>query len=393
MQITIPTTTERFGAVKLNNTQRVFEIDSGRASISENGCRVIRRISNDELWDIQESSAIIIPIKNEKIKLFSGVITGIPHNCQIIVVSNSKRSPTNRFMMELDEIRQFAKFTDRDVIVVHQKDETIAHAFSKAGYTDILDETNLVRDGKAEGMVVGIALAKLLGKKYVGFVDADNYIPGAIWEYVKDFSAGFLLSDSPYVMVRLSWRSKPKLSEHGTYFKRSGRVSERSNYYMNLLISKCIGFDTNILRTACAGEHAMSLDLAELISFASGFAVETHELLSIFESFGGIMPTTSEDAIKKGIDIFQIETANPHLHEERGDLHIKEMLSDSLSSIYHSVLCDEKIKEKIHKELVKWKIIRHNQVPSSPVLIAPLSSMNFEQFKNNVDMDVLWVKR
>ena len=50
--------------------------------------------------------------------------------------------------------------------MVHQKDPGLAKAFADAGYSEILDETGIVRSGKAEGMIVGTLLAKWMGKKY-----------------------------------------------------------------------------------------------------------------------------------------------------------------------------------------------------------------------------------
>ncbi|WP_410965849.1 mannosyl-3-phosphoglycerate synthase, partial [Salmonella sp. SAL4438] len=84
----------------------------------------------------------------------------------------------------------------------------------------------IVRNGKAEGMITGMLLAKMAGKDYVGFIDADNYVPGAVNEYVKIFASGLAMSNSPYTMVRISWIYKPKVSESGLYFSKWGRVSE-----------------------------------------------------------------------------------------------------------------------------------------------------------------------
>ncbi|GAH55756.1 unnamed protein product, partial [marine sediment metagenome] len=37
-------------------------------------------------------------------------------------------------------------------------------------------------------------------------------------------------------------------------------------------------------------------------------------------------PTKNLKAMEQGIDIFQIETRNPHLHEEKGDEHMEKTL-------------------------------------------------------------------
>jgi len=243
----------------------------------------------------------------------------------------------------------------------------------------MLDEKGAVRDGKSEGMVIGILLAMLHKKEYVAFIDSDNYIPGAVWEYAKIYAAGFSLAESPYAMVRVLWHYKPKISR-GMYFRKWGRVSEITNKYMNALISDKTGFETEIIKTANAGEHAMSIKLAEILPYASGFAVEPQELISIFEGFSGTLPTANQAAAKQGIEIFQIETRNPHLHEEKGMQHLEGMLLPGLGAIYHSPLCEEETKQMILGELLQWNAIKPEEVPPKPHLSAPPKKINLQKF-------------
>ena len=53
--------------------------------------------------------------------------------------------------------------------------------------------------------------------------------PGAVNEYVKIFASGIAMSQTPYVMTRITWIYKPKISETGLYFSKWGRVSEITN--------------------------------------------------------------------------------------------------------------------------------------------------------------------
>ena len=133
------------------------------------------------------------------------------------------------------------------------------------GFDSILSKDGSVRNGKAEAMYIGIMLAKKLGMEYIGFIDADNYLPGAVHEYVETYSAGFLLAESKYSMVRVSWVYKPKIVADRLFFALSGRVSEVSNACLNRLIESYTGFGTEIVKTANSGEHAMSMQLAELL--------------------------------------------------------------------------------------------------------------------------------
>jgi mannosyl-3-phosphoglycerate synthase len=382
MRIDVQRYTERFGSVRLNDVQRVLELDSGRVSANDSGIDIAMiNISDDVSRDIEEKMAIAIMVKDEKLKLFEGVVSGVPHDCLIIVVSNSKRKRVDRFRMERDALFQFSRFTRRKAMIIHQKDPVLAQALGDAGYGSLLDEDGLLRSGKCEGMIAAMLLAKLAKKDYIGFVDADNYFPGAIWEYAKVYAAGFSIATSPYAMVRILWRYKPKMSE-GMHFRKYGRVSEISNKYMNNVISTATGFETDIIKTSNAGEHAMSLRLAEILPYAAGYAVEPQELLSIFEGFGGVMPIAQPTAAKHGVEILQIETRNPHLHEEKGSRHIyQEMLLPSLSAIYHSPLCFDTTRESIAKEMVGMGVIKEGEEPPRPRLYEAPHSIDFRKFR------------
>ena len=386
MRIESPRYTERFGSVRINYVQEVLELDSGRAKeLPPHEKIAVQKIEEETIKDYEEKMAIVIPIKDEKLKLFEGVFSGVPHECLIIVVSNSERKSVDRFKMEQDTLRQFCHFTRRQALIVHQKDPDIANALAEAGYTDILDASGLVRDGKAEGMVIGMLLAMIIKKAYVGFVDADNYFPGSVWEYVRCFASGFSMARSPYAMVRILWRYKPKLSA-GLYFKKWGRVSEVTNKCMNSLISAKTGFETEIIKTGNAGEHAMSLKLAEILPYASGYAVEPQELVSIFEGFGGVLPITNPTAAKHGIEIFQIETRNPHLHEEKGGDHLAGMLLSGLGTIYHSPLCEAETKQTIIDELLQQNALKPDEEPPTPHVSSPLKKINLPKFTKAIEV-------
>ncbi|MFQ5826528.1 MAG: mannosyl-3-phosphoglycerate synthase, partial [Dehalococcoidia bacterium] len=360
--------------------QKVLELDSGRARelpLHEN--IAVMKIEEDTLKSIEEKMVVVIPVKDEKLKLFEGVISGVPHECLIIVVSNSGRRRVDRFRMERDTLNQFCHFTRRQALIVHQKDPILAQALRAGGYTGVLGDDGLVRNGKAEGMLLAVVLAMMLKKEYIGFIDADNYFPGAVWEYVRCYAAGFSMARSPYAMVRILWRYKPKASA-GMYFRKWGRVSEITNKCMNSLISAKTGFDTEIIATGNAGEHAMSLKLAEILPYASGYAVEPQELVSIFEGFGGVLPFTHQGGAKRGVEIFQIETRNPHLHEDRGTEHLQGMLVPGLGAIYHSPLSETETRQAVVGELVQQKAVEPDAEPPKPRTYTPPRTLNLKKF-------------
>ena len=386
MKLDLPRYTERFGATSLHGVQRVYELDSGfdegkPASESVAASESIVNIGNDQIVEIEKRMAIVIPIKGERLRLLEGVLSGIPHDCLTIIVSNSPRQPVDRYKLEKEALQQFNRFVGRNAFILHQRDPALSEVLADVGYTSILGSDGIVRSGKAEGMVIGMLLAKMAGKEYVGFIDADNYVPGAVNEYVKIFASGIAISQTPYTMTRVSWIYKPKISESGLYFSKWGRVSELTNQHLNSLVSYYTGFESEVMRTGNSGEHCMSLKLAELMTFSTGYAIEAYEIVNVLEEFGGIIPTIHQDAMDKGIEIMQVETRNPHFHEDRGEDHLKEMVVASLSSIYHSKICPPKLREKILETLRSRNMLEEaEQEPAAPVKIEPFKDVDVRKF-------------
>jgi len=365
------TRTEIFGLVKIHGLQRVLKLES--KGVKSNA---LQGINKEQIEDILDNFAIVIPIKDEKLNLLDGVLKAIPDNCQIIVVSNSSRDNADTFKMERGLIKNFYTLTGHPVIIIHQKDPGAGLAFKEAGYDSILDSKGFVRDGKGEGMILGILISKWLGKKYVGFIDSDNYIPGAVNEYIKDYAAGFYMSESPYSMIRLHWRHKPKIVKSRLYFRKWGRVSEITNRYLNMLLATLTGFETDLIKTGNAGEHAMTMELAEVMAHSTGYSVEPYQLIYLMEEFGK-GDTQHVEVANKWIEIFQIETLNPHLHEEKGEKHISGMLVDSLSTVYHSSLANDYIKSEIIRELESKGI---EKVLEKNIIMPPIKDVNVKKF-------------
>jgi len=377
---------EHFGAVRIHPVRRVLELDSGTRIPSQikEGVEP-QKIERDVITGIQQKLAIVLPIKDEDVKIFEGVLSGIPHDCLMIVTSNSQRGEIDNLKKEQEILEQFCLATNRSALIVHQKDPQLGETLADCGYNQVLDGKGLVRSGKAEGMLIGILLAMVLGKEYVGFIDTDNYIPGAVWEYAQHYAIGFSLSNSPYVMTRLLWRYKPKIAGE-LRFRKWGRVSEIANRYINNFISAKGKFETDVIKTANAGEHAMSLRLAKKLTYATGYGVETQELMSIFAQFSGLTPIVDKAVREKGVDIIQTETINPHIHEEKGEEHlVKDMLVPSLSVIYHNPLCEEATRQLITKHLVELECIPEGGEIPQLGMLPPPENVDADKFANLVD--------
>ena len=302
-------------------------------------------------------------------------MVGIPNDCMTIVVSNSDREPVDRFRMEANAVNRYAQVSKKDMMVVHQKDEALADAFRSGGYTHLLDDsTGLIRDGKAEGMLAAKMLAKLCGKKYIGFVDSDNYFPGAVYEYVRLYAAGIAMSQSDYAMIRIAWHSKPKIRNSELYFAKWGRSSVVTNRILNCLISEYTGADTEVIKTGNAGEHAMTMDLAMLLDYSRGYSIEPQHYMSLLEKFGGILESPFPHVMNKDIEVFQLESRNPHMHDSKGDDHIQSMVEQALQVIYHSFVCPDSVKKEIETEM------RGKQI-EKPTYYPALASVDLNAFR------------
>lgn len=262
MRIEIPREVERFGPIMFHDVQKVYELDAGLKFAKNEGKEnsTIVRLSHESINAIEQEMVIVVPVMEERIKLIEGVLCGIPNDCLTIVISNSPREPIDRFYIEKDAIEHAARFMNKNILVFHQKDPLLAKACAASGYKYILDKQGNVMDGKAEGMILGTIIAYLTGRKYIGFIDSDNFFPGAVLEYVKEYCAGFFLAKSRYSMVRISWHSKPKIVQSNLFFAKRGRASEHTNRMLNSLISTYTGYGTEIIKTGNAGEHAMSME-------------------------------------------------------------------------------------------------------------------------------------
>jgi mannosyl-3-phosphoglycerate synthase len=381
MRIEMPARAERFGANLFYNVQKIYELDGGYQLDGEfaSPFHVIQQIPYEQLHEIEQDLAIVIPVKDERLRLLEGVLCGIPHACLPIILSNSKEEPVDRFRMERSMVDTFCRYAKKKYVIAHQRSPELAQIFEKGGYTHLLDEEGLVRNGKAEGMLAGIVLAHLLGKKYVGFIDSDNYFPGAVFEYVRLFSAGLSQSKTPYSMTRIQWHSKPKIVGSELFFAKWGRVSRITNQYLNLLLSHYTGYETEALRTGNAGEHALSMPLALLLDYSAGFSIETYHFVSLMEKFGGVMPSQFPEVMKAGVEVFQMESRNPHLHEvAKGGGHIREMMEYSLAVLYHSDICPDNLKKEILRELRRSKILGKDVLPVQPHRYPALATMDFD---------------
>jgi mannosyl-3-phosphoglycerate synthase len=110
--------------------------------------------------------------------------------------------------MEAEAVRQFGRFVDkRMIIMVHQRDPGLAQVFKKAGYDSILDPDDNIRSAKAEGMIIGLLVAKMYNKDYIGFICTTRTTSGS--STATTMSLERSTSTSRYLRPALAYRPSP----------------------------------------------------------------------------------------------------------------------------------------------------------------------------------------
>ena len=379
MRLERPHRAERFGAVRIHELQRVVELDSGYDTGVSARTGTTVAVPTEGIREVQRDMVVVVPCMNETRRVIEGVLAGIPHGCLIVLVSNSTRHPVDRYEIEAQTAEEYAATADRPAIALHQRDPGLAAAMKAAGVPEMIDETGLLRSGKGEAMLVGMALAALTGRRYLGYIDADNFVPGAVNEYCRAYAAALHLADSPYAMVRIFWKSKPKLRDGRLFFSRRGRTSELTNQFLNQLIGEYCGFGTEVVATGNAGEHAFTLDLGLKLRLASGFAVEPFELLDLFEQFGGVLESPHPEVMARSVSVAQIETLNPHFHDNKGDHHIQDMRLQALHVLYHSAVCLPSVRSDIVNFLVAQGELASGQDPPRERIYPPVGRLALDR--------------
>ncbi|KLU91332.1 hypothetical protein MAPG_09853, partial [Magnaporthiopsis poae ATCC 64411] len=406
MRLSAPVRTARRGQVRIRSVQEVIELDAGSDSGRTCGTSSLSPFSffssysseggnvacPTAVHSVAAQMAIVVPCMNEEVATIEGVLSGIPHDSLVIMVSNSHRSGPggDAYAREVEAVDRFCRVSRRSAISIHQQDPGLAEAFKQAGMPDIIDHkgTGLVWKGKGEAMLLGTALAAATGRRYVGFIDADNFVPGSVREYCEAFAAGLHHAQGGrqkgMAMVRLSWRSKPKVRNGKLEFNKSGRSSRITNRWLNELLmaqGEADEEDRDIIATGNAGEHAMSLELGIKMRFASGFAVEPFQFLDIMEQFGGgnasIPPTKGKTSTTQNhrrrqrdqpplVNVLQIETRNPHFHQDKGDEHVKDMWAQALGVIHNSPVTPPSLKQQIAAFMIENKALPAGEAAPSP---------------------------
>jgi mannosyl-3-phosphoglycerate synthase len=80
------------------------------------------------------------------------------------------------------------------------------------------------------------------------------------------------------------------------------------------------------------------------------------------------------------VEIFQIETRNPHFHEDKGKSHLNQMLEASLGIIVASKICPEDLQESISAQIAQLNGSKKADFRRRYPLVEPISSVPIAEF-------------
>ena len=76
-----------------------------------------------------------------------------------------------------------------------------------------------------------------------------------------------------------------------------------------------------------------------------------------------MLDPTHTDAMALSVQVMQLETRNPHFHDDKGEDHVHGMRTQALNAIYHSQVCLPDVRAAIHDFLVAEGAIEQDGEP------------------------------
>jgi mannosyl-3-phosphoglycerate synthase len=83
------------------------------------------------------------------------------------------------------------------------------------------------------------------------------------------------------------------------------------------------------------------------------------------------------------VEIFQVETRNPHFHENKGNEHIQGMLQESLNVINNSKICNTEITTDIKNHLLMLQqkdSLSNIKSNDKIILMDPIKTIEIDKF-------------
>ena len=121
------------------------------------------------------------------------------------------------------------------------------------------------------------------------------------------------------------------------------------------------------------------------IDYSAGYSIEPYHIINILERFGGVVESPLPHLMKECIEIYQIESRNPHLHEAGGQEHIEQMQHKAMQVIYHSPICTPELRKEIRRDAIRKNFISKDEDHLGlPRYFPPLSTIDADEFLKDI---------
>ena len=81
------------------------------------------------------------------------------------------------------------------------------------------------------------------------------------------------------------------------------------------------------------------------------------------------------DVVASSVPILQIETRNPHFHDNKGEDHVRGMRQQALNVIYHSPVTLPAVRAAITDFMIEQGVLEPGQAPPRERIYPPVGSL------------------
>jgi mannosyl-3-phosphoglycerate synthase len=89
--------------------------------------------------------------------------------------------------------------------------------------------------------------------------------------------------------------------------------------------------------------------------------------------------------MKQGVNVYQIESRNPHLHASKGEKHVQSMISSSLQALYHSSAASQTLRQEILVEMRRRRLIGRDEEPAQVTRYPALGCIDRDKFAESLN--------
>jgi mannosyl-3-phosphoglycerate synthase len=120
--------------------------------------------------------------------------------------------------------------------------------------------------------------------------------------------------------------------------------------------------------------------LALALDYAAGYSIEPYHIINLLERYGGIQESPKPEVMKERVEVYQIESRNPHLHEAGDREHIDQMRYLAMQVLYHSPICPGSLRKKILRDASAKGYMEKEHDVDKPHYFPPISKIDRKQF-------------